>query len=204
MEKKIEVKHETLFKNKLQMVIYFIIFAILIVAFIYIGMYDFNTKLPDNERFASEFNLVGEDNVFEYINATNALMVANGTKGIVLFGTINSEWVNYYASIVNDVAKEVGIDKIYYYDFVKNREDNNGTYEAIVERLSNYVTYNDYGVAEIYAPSLLVVCNDEVLLFDTETSFREGNVAPSEYWNSFNINSKKAELKEIFQEYLES
>ncbi len=204
MEKKIEVKHETLFKNKLQMVIYFIIFAILIVAFIYIGMYDFNTELPDNERFASEFNLVGEDNVFEYINATNALMVANGTKGIVLFGTINSEWVNYYASIVNDVAKEVGIDKIYYYDFVKNREDNNGTYEAIVERLSNYVTYNDYGVAEIYAPSLLVVCNDEVLLFDTETSFREGNVAPSEYWNSFNINSKKAELKEIFQEYLES
>ena len=204
MEKKIEVKHETLFKNKLQMVIYLIIFAILIVAFIYIGMYDFNTELPDNERFASEFNLVGEDNVFEYINATNALMVANGTKGIVLFGTINSEWVNYYASIVNDVAKEVGIDKIYYYDFVKNREDNNGTYEAIVERLSNYVTYNDYGVAEIYAPSLLVVCNDEVLLFDTETSFREGNVAPSEYWNSFNINSKKAELKEIFQEYLES
>ena len=204
MEKKIEVKHETLFKNKLQMVIYFIIFAILIVAFIYIGMYDFNIELPDNERFASEFNLVGEDNVFEYINATNALMVANGTKGIVLFGTINSEWVNYYASIVNDVAKEVGIDKIYYYDFVKNREDNNGTYEAIVERLSNYVTYNDYGVAEIYAPSLLVVCNDEVLLFDTETSFREGNVAPSEYWNSFNINSKKAELKEIFQEYLES
>lgn len=204
MEKKIEVKHETLFKNKLQMVIYFIIFAILIVAFIYIGMYDFNTELPDNERFASEFNLVGEDNVFEYINATNALMVANGTKGIVLFGTINSEWVNYYASIVNDVAKEVGIDKIYYYDFVKNREDNNGTYEAIVERLSNYVTYNDYGVAEIYAPSLLVVCNDEVLLFDTETSFREGNVAPSEYWNSFNINSKKAELKEIFQEYIES
>ena len=204
MEKKIEVKHETLFKNKLQMVIYFIIFAILIVAFIYIGMYDFNTELPDNERFASEFNLVGEDNVFEYINATNALMVANGTKGIVLFGTINSEWVNYYASIVNDVAKEVGIDKIYYYDFVKNREDNNGTYEAIVERLSSYVTYNDYGVAEIYAPSLLVVCNDEVLLFDTETSFREGNVAPSEYWNSFNINSKKAELKEIFQEYIES
>ena len=53
------------------------------------------------------------DNVFEYINATTALMVASGTKGIVLFGTTN-EWVNYYANIVNRVAKEVGIDKIYY------------------------------------------------------------------------------------------
>ena len=107
-------------------------------------------------------------------------------------------------SIVNDVAKEVGIDKIYFYDFVKNREDNNGTYEAIVERLSSYVTYNDYSVADIYAPSLLVVCNDEVLLFDTETSFRSGNIAPSEYWNSLNIENKKSELREIFRTYLES
>ena len=96
------------------------------------------------------------------------------------------------------------IDKVYFYDFVKNREDNNGTYEAIVERLSSYVTYNDYSVADIYAPSLLVVCNDEVLLFDTETSFRSGNIAPSEYWNSLNIENKKSELREIFRTYLES
>ena len=204
MEKKIEVKHETLFKNKLQMVIYFILFAILIVAFIYIGMYDFNPELPDNERFAAEFNLVSEDNVYEYINASRALMVASGAKGIVLFGSSNSNWVNYYASIVNDVAKEVGVDKIYYYNFIKNREDNNGTYEAIVERLSNYVTYNDYGVADIYAPSLLVVSGDEVLLFDTETSFRSSNIVPSEYWNTLNIENKKSELREIFKVYLES
>ena len=204
MEKKIEVKHETLFKNKLQMVIYFILFAILIVAFIYIGMYDFNPELPDNERFAAEFNLVSEDNVFEYINASRALMVASGAKGIVLFGSSYSNWVNYYASIVNDVAKEVGVDKIYYYNFIKNREDNNGTYEAIVERLSNYVTYNDYGVADIYAPSLLVVSGDEVLLFDTETSFRSSNIVPSEYWNTLNIENKKSELREIFKVYLES
>ena len=204
MEKKIEVKHETLFKNKLQMVIYFILFAILIVAFIYIGMYDFNPELPDNERFAAEFNLVSEDNVYEYINASRALMVASGAKGIVLFGSSYSNWVNYYASIVNDVAKEVGVDKIYYYNFIKNREDNNGTYEAIVERLSNYVTYNDYGIADIYAPSLLVVSGDEVLLFDTETSFRSSNIVPSEYWNTLNIENKKSELREIFKVYLES
>lgn len=204
MEKKIEVKHETLFKNKIQMVIYFIIFCLLIWAFIYIGMQDYNPKLPDNERFASEFNLVSENNVYEYINASKALLIASGTKGIILFGTKNNEWVNYYANIVNDIAKEVGIDKIYYYDFFKNREDNNGTYQAIVEKLSEYVTYNDYGIADIYAPSLLVVSNDKVLLFDTETTFREGDIEPSKYWNTFNINSKKSELQIIFKEYKES
>ena len=201
--KKINVKNEKLFKNKWQMIIYCILFIILIGAFIYLGTLDYDESLPDNEQFAEDFSLVSEDNVFKYVNATDALMVANGTKGIVLFGTQN-EWVNYYANIVNKVAKEVGIDTIYYYDFVSNRQDNNGTYEAIVESLSDYVTYNDYGTPEIYAPSLLVVSGDEVLLFDTETAFVRGDIAPSEYWNSFNESAKIQELRNVFTEYLES
>ena len=201
--KKINVKNEKLFKNKWQMIIYCILFIILIGAFIYLGTLDYDESLPDNEQFAEDFSLVSEDNVFKYVNATDALMVANGTKGIVLFGTQN-EWVNYYANIVNKVAKEVGIDTIYYYDFVSNRQDNNGTYETIVERLSDYVTYNDYGTPEIYAPSLLVVSGDEVLLFDTETAFVRGDIAPSEYWNSFNESAKMQELRNVFTEYLES
>ena len=200
---KINVKNEKLFKNKWQMIIYCILFIILIGAFIYLGTLDYDESLPDNEQFAEDFSLVSEDNVFKYVNATDALMVANGTKGIVLFGTQN-EWVNYYANIVNKVAKEVGIDTIYYYDFVSNRQDNNGTYETIVERLSDYVTYNDYGTPEIYAPSLLVVSGDEVLLFDTETAFVRGDIAPSEYWNSFNESAKMQELRNVFTEYLES
>lgn len=200
---KINVKNEKLFKNKWQMIIYCILFIILIGAFIYLGTLDYDESLPDNEQFAEDFSLVSEDNVFKYVNATDALMVANGTKGIVLFGTQN-EWVNYYANIVNKVAKEVGIDTIYYYDFVSNRQDNNGTYEAIVESLSDYVTYNDYGTPEIYAPSLLVVSGDEVLLFDTETSFVRGDIAPSEYWNSFNESAKMQELRNVFTKYLES
>ena len=201
---KIYVKNEKLFKNKFQMVIYIIIFIALIGSFIYLGSIDYDKSLPDNEEFAKEFSLVSEDNVFKYATSSDALMIAGGTKGIVLFGTSNNEWVNYYANIVNKVAKQVGIEEIYYYDFVKNRQDNNGTYEAIVEKLEDYVTYNDYGVAEIYAPSLLVISGDEVLLFDTETSFVRGSVAPSEYWNSFNEEQKMQELSEVFKEYLES
>ena len=201
--KKMYIKNEKLFKNKIQLVVYLLLFALLIWAFIYLGTIDYDKTLPDNEKFAQEFSLVSEDNVFEYINATEALMVANGTKGIVLFGTKN-EWVNYYANIVNKVAKQIGIDKIYYYDFVSNRQDNNGTYEQIVELLSDYTMYDDYNKAEIYAPSLLVVSKDQVLLFDMETSFRVSNIEPAEYWNSFNEEQKIKELSKVFQEYKES
>lgn len=198
---KIYIKNEKLFKNKTQMVIYIILFCLLIYGFIYLGKKDYKVKVSDNERFSSEFSLVSKDNVFKYVNATDARMVAKGAKGIVLFGT-NNDWVNYYAYIVDKVAKEVGIEEIYYYDFIKNRKDNNGTYEDIVKTLSNYVTYNDKGVAEIYAPTLLVVSNDEVLLFDSETSFINGEITPSTYWNTAKEDAKENEIREAFIKYL--
>lgn len=198
---KIYIKNEKLFKNKTQMVIYIILFCLLIYGFIYLGKKDYKVKVRDNERFSSEFSLVSKDNVFKYVNATDARMVAKGAKGIVLFGT-NNDWVNYYAYIVDKVAKEVGIEEIYYYDFIKNRKDNNGTYEDIVKTLSNYVTYNDKGVAEIYAPSLLVVSNDKVILFDSETSFVKGDILPNTYWNSEKIAEKENEIREAFIKYL--
>ena len=198
---KIYIKNKSLFKSKTQMIIYLIIFCLLIYGFIYLGKKDYKVEVNDNERFASEFSLVSKDNVFKYVNATDARMVAKGAKGIVLFGTQN-EWVNYYAYMVNKVAKEVGVKEIYYYDFTKNRKDNNGTYEDIVKTLSNYVTYNDKGVAEIYAPTLLVVSNDEVLLFDSETSFVNGEISPSTYWNSTKEDAKENEIREAFIKYL--
>lgn len=198
---KIYIKNKKMFKSKTQMIIYLIVFCLLIYAFIYLGKKDYNVKLPDNERFASEFSMVSEDNVFKYVSAVDARMVSRKAKGIVLFGT-NNEWVDYYAYMVNKIAKEVGIKEIYYYDFTKNRKDNNGTYEDIVKNLSEYVTYNDKGVAEIYAPSLLVVSNDKVLLFDSETSFIKGKTTPSEYWNQQKTLEKEEILRQVFTQYM--
>ena len=200
---KIYIKNKKMFKSKTQMVIYIIIFCLLIYAFIYLGKKEYKVELPDNEKFSSMFSMVSTDNVFKIVTATEARMVSRGAKGIVLFGTEN-EWVNYYAYIVNKIAKEVGVEEIYYYDFTKNRKDNNGTYEDIVKNLSNYVTYNDKGVAEIYAPSLLVVSKDEVLLFDSDTSFIKGKTTPSTYWNSFTQGEKEQNLRAVFTEYLKN
>ncbi len=200
-DEKIYIKNKHMFKNKWQMIIYIILFCLLIWGFIYLGTKDYSKDITDQEKMAQSFNMLSEDNVFKIVNATDARMVANGKKGIVLFGTKN-DWVNYYAYLVNKIAKEVGITEIYYYDFVKNRSDNNGTYEDIVEKLKNYVTYNDKGVGEIYAPSLLVVSNDNVLMFDTSTNFVKGNMTPSKYWSKQREDAKIKELTEVFNEYL--
>ena len=199
---KIYVKNKKMFKNKTQMIIYILLFCLIIYGFIYLAGQDYNENIADNEKFSNNFNLVEKDNVFIYINASDARMITKGAKGIILFGTEN-EWVNYYAYMVNKVAKEVGITKIYYYDITKNRKDNNGTYEDIVNTLSNYVIFNDKGVADLYAPSLLVANNDEIIYFDDETSLIRGNITPQNYWSDENILNKENEIKDAFLKYLD-
>ncbi|MDE6284164.1 MAG: hypothetical protein K2M17_00240 [Bacilli bacterium] len=201
---KIKIKNEKFFKSKLQMVIYSILFVILIALFIYIGAQDYNSSIPDNERFANEYRIVGKNNVFKYINVMDARMIAGGKKGIVFLGNASSQWAEYYASLVNEVAKEVGIETIYYYDFFKDREQNNATYNKMVETLNDYIIKDDLGRTDIYAPSLLVVSNDKILMFDTDTSFVLGNSTPANYWNYERRLEKMNELRAVFRTYLES
>ena len=201
-ENKIYIKNEKIFKNTFQMIIYTILFGIIIFAFIYISKMDFNTKKEAKVELVELFDKLDHDNVYVYGNAvTIKNMVENGT-GIVLFGT-NNEWVNYYASFVNKAAKEVGIKEIYYYDFIKNKVDNNGTYESIVNKLEEYVIKNDRGFTNIYAPTLLVMKNGKVLLFDDETSFMRAHEKPNDYWSYYKQMVKISEFKEVFNRFIE-
>ena len=192
------------FKSKKQMIIYIILYGLLIYGFIYLGTRNYNKgEITDQKHFDQEFSMVDEENVFTYINSNDARRLIKSGRTIIFFGTSTSQWVNYYAKILNDEAKEDGITDIYYYDFISDRTDNNGTYESIVEYLKNYVTTNDEGKKEIYAPTLVVIKNNKVLYFDDETSLVKGTVTPDIYWNEYQIGLEKTTLKQVFKDYKE-
>ncbi len=201
-EDKIYIKNEKIFKNTFQMIIYTILFGIIIFAFIYISKADLNPKKDAKTELVEIFDKLDKENVFVYGNAVTIRNLVENGNGIVLFGT-NNEWVNYYISFVNKAAKEAGIKEIYYYDFIKNKVDNNGTYESIVNKLEEHVIRNDRGFTNIYAPTLLVMKNGKVLLFDDETSFMRAHEKPNDYWNGFKKMNKIESIKEIFMRYLE-
>ena len=198
-------KDKSLFKNKVQMIIYLIIFCILIWAFIYLGTRNYKNEINnDKERFDMDFSLVDKDNVFVYAKNLDVRSAIQSGNTIVFFGNNKSEWVNYYASILNEAAKNVGIKKILYYDFFDDRDTKNGTYEKIVEILKDYVKTNDLGVKNIYAPTLVVIKNNNILYFDDETSFVDGDTTPNYYWTVNNKELKQGELENIFIKYLGS
>ncbi len=191
-----------LYKNKIQMVVYTTIFIICLILCIIIGTKDYSKdKEPDNIRFSDLYNRVSTDNIYKFINVSDAYTIINGRSGIILFGFPNNEWTNYYAQIINEVAKEEGIKEISYYDFLSDRSNNNGTYETIVNKLSRYVLFDDLDDKDILAPTLVVVKNGQILGYFDSLSYRKGSITPDGYFSSNVVSELKEELRLAFIEY---
>ena len=181
----------------------FLIFLI-ILGFIYVGTRDFNVvEKEDNKKFDKEYSNVSKDNVFTYVNSNEVYTTIKNGSAIIFMGFPNNNWSGYYAKLVNDAAKEVGVKKILYYDFLEDRNNNNGTYESIVNKLSSFLPVIDTGEQNIYAPTLVIVKNGQIVAFDNETAIKNGNISPDDYWNQYNSGIKIQNLKEMFKNYLE-
>ena len=181
-----------------------LLFILIIVAFIYIGAQDFSTKvIVDNEKFDQEYQNVSKDNVFHYVNAGDVYSILRSGTAIIFMGFKENSWSGYYANILNETAKQSGIKEILYYDFNDDRKMKNATYQSIVLKLSEYLPTLDDGTKNIYAPTLIIVDNGTVKLFDSDTSINIGNITPKEYWDDSRIGIKMTYLKQKFIEHLQ-
>ena len=192
-----------LFKNKTQMVIYILLLILLLSLFVIVGEIDFK-KEEDTEakQFSSLYNLVDKDNLFVFGDATDVLNILKGRSGVIFLAFPSNKWSNKYASILNEVGKEMGIDKIYYYDFKKDREESNGTYETVVNTLEMYVPVDDENNKNLQAPTIIIVKKGNIIGYFDDVTLMRGPVNPSEYYNENEITRIKSSLKYALEEYL--
>lgn len=189
--------------KNLKRVIQGILFILIIGAFIFVGTRDFTKKEKvDNEKFDSEYSNVDKDNVFVYANIQDVYTKFKNGDVIIFMGFPSNKWSGYYASLLNTAAKEAGIKEILYYDFKKDRESKNATYQSLVLRLNSYVYTIDTGRQDIYAPTLVIVKNGKVIYFDNETAIMKGNVNPEEYWSENKKLMQINKFKLMFNDYL--
>ena len=192
-----------LFKSYTQMVVSVILFILFMIGFVYIGTIDFKKgEVTDSDKFIQEHKEVENDNVFTYVNASDAYNYIRDNNVIILFGIKDSDWVGHYANILNDAAREAGIEKIYYYDITTDREERNGTYESITNYLDMYLTYLDNGVLDIYCPTFIVKKDGMIIYFDDETALVKGKVSASDYWTESKVTKQYNNLVAVLKEYI--
>jgi len=154
------------------------------------------SRMSDSERFALEYPLVGRDNMFVYRNVKETADILEKGRGIVFMGFKECPWCQQYAVFLQDVAREMEIDKIYYCDIKEDRDHNSEGYQRIVNNFTGHFQYDDEGRPRVYVPDVWIVSRGRIITHDYETSKETlGYDTPQEYWNDERTNALKERLR---------
>ena len=154
-----------------------------------------NNKETDAIKFSKQYTSVPKENVFIYKDIDEIIQIMEHGTGIVYLGFPECPWCNAYVKYLNEVAIDVGIDKIYYYNILEDRKNNTEEYQKIVSLLGDNLQYDEEGNPRIYVPNVSFHIKGEVIANDYETSYdTHGYKTPEEYWTAEEVSDLKARL----------
>lgn len=175
------------------------VFILLFGVLISILLFNNKTKETDGEKFAKEYSSVNNDNVFVYKDIDEIIKILENGTGVVYLGFPECPWCTQYVVYLNEVAKENGVETIYYHNILEDRQNNTNEYKKIVNLLSDYLQYDEEGNKRIYVPAVIAVKKGEIIDFDDETAWDTKNYdTPEDYWANENLEGLKSKLQNMF------
>lgn len=156
-----------------------------------------NSQESDAQIFAKEYTNVTEENVFVYKSVDDIIDIMSHGTGVVYLGYPECPWCQEYVKYLNEVAKEVGIEKISYCNTKKLKEENMEKYETLISLLTGHLQHNEDGKEWIYVPNVSFHINGKIILNDYETSKDTHHLKdPKEYWTKDEVNDLKERLND--------
>ncbi len=162
------------------------------------GVPNIDETKKDNYKFSCEYTKVPMDNVFVYKTEEEIIEILKNGSGIVYLGFPECPWCQVYTVYLNEVAKDSGIEKIYYLNIKEIRDNNTENYQKIVSLLNNILENDENGNKRIYVPEVVFIKKGEIIAGDNETSTITG-ITPNEYWDSEKIANFKQKITGYIQ-----
>jgi len=173
--------------------------VVIIVLLVVLVIKTYNNKEEvesDAIKFSKEYTEVGEDNLYVYRTNEETIKILENGSGVLLIGFPECPWCQRYAVYLNEVAKELDYEKIYYYNVLEDRKNNTEEYKKIVSLLEEQLQYDEEGNKRIYVPAVIAIKNGEIVGFDDETAWdTKGFEKPDDYWNEDAVKLLKERLE---------
>jgi len=164
---------------------------------------DENITLTDNVKFSKEYTSVTTENVFVYRNINEIIDILDNGTGIVYLGFPECKWCQAYVPYLNEVAKEEGIEEIYYFNIMEDRKENTKEYKKIVELLKERLQKDNEGNERVYVPNVSFHANGKLVGNNCETSLdTKGLEKPEDYWTEEEVTELKANLTKYIDRVL--
>ena len=158
-----------------------------------------NEKENDAKKFAIEYAEVEKDNVFIYSDINEILNIMKNGTGVVYLGFPESKWCQKYVTILNEVAKENEIDKIYYYNIYNDIKNNTENYQKLISILDEYLQFDAENKKKIDIPNISFHIEGKIIGNISEKNIENDMENIQEYWTE----NKKAKLKNDLNIYME-
>lgn len=182
-----------------------LILVLIIVSTLLLGisaLFYFKKEETDALKFSKEYGIT-EENIFTYRTSTEIINILKHGTGVVYLGFPECPWCKAYVSILNEVAKENNVQKIYYFNILEDRKNNTENYQKIISLLDDNLLYDEEGNKRIYVPDITVLINGEIIGHNNETSVIAENITPEQYWTEEKKQTLKNELKSYFEQIKE-
>lgn len=179
----------------------FAIGIVVVIIAVIIGIFfiNFNQQNKENEdakKFSKEYTQVDKNNVYVYREVDDIINILEKGTGIVYLGFPECQWCQRYTKYLNEIAQDMGLTKIYYYNIREDRANNTENYLKIVKILQDYLQLDEEGHSRIYVPSVIALKKGEIVGFDDETAWdTKGFSTPDEYWNEDEVKELKDKLE---------
>ena len=183
-------------KTKLILLIVSLVVLVGLLVFVILNEKKDNVSI-DAKKFNEEYKLDDEENVFVYRSAEEIIKILENGTGVVYLGFPECPWCTAYVKILNEVAKEEGLEKIYYYNILEDRKNNTENYKKIVSILNDNLLYDEEGNKRIFVPDVSFILKGEIVGHDNETSVMESGITPEEYWSEENKTNLKEKLRKL-------
>lgn len=161
-----------------------------------------DNNVADNVRFYRDYPSVNMENIYYYATYDEVIEVLTKGTGIVFFGFPACPYCQVYAPVLNEVAKERSVEKIYYFNIKDMREQETDEYKRLVEILDKYLESDEKENKRIYVPDTYFVKEGQIVGHNNSMSTLSG-VDAEEYFTEEVRKELKKQLIELTEKVYE-
>ncbi len=187
-------------KNTIRKIIYIIIFIAMITCFIYLGNKYANDDKQKVITINDYYKNVKKDR-YEIVRGAKLISLLKEGNNLIMIGNKDSEYSKKYIEELDMILDELEIDKVYYYDLINDKAQENSNYYEIVELLKGYLTTTDTSENNLLSPSFYIVTDGKVNYYNVETSAMKNTDTIESYWNVQNEFNFRQEISSAINKY---
>lgn len=161
-----------------------------------------DNNVSDNIRFYRDYPSANMENIYYYATYDEVVEVLTKGTGIVFFGFPACPYCQVYVPVLDEVARERSVEKIYYLNIKDMREQDTDEYKRLVEILDEHLESDKEDNKRIYVPDTYFVKDGKIVGHNNSMSALSG-VDAKEYFNEEIRKQLKQELIELTEKVYE-